>query len=206
MVGRSPPSLSVQLKGVLLGTPCSVVQAHIHYLHSDSFGNQGQPKIRDMQCTTDAYGVTATFKLNNKAMPGWEWTSVPEVAVTARAMLPSTSVISFTLGNGLSFTTFVNTVPIGPNKTGGVRERGRGSERSWPTSLHVSLHLRCMLSTLFVICVAGLVFFLCTAATGLPTNCPVLVPAVNRFALVRNLSWDKSGVFNAGAWDVWARK
>ena len=37
--------------------------------------------------------------------------------VTAQALLPSTSVISFTLGNGLSFTTFVNTVPINENRT-----------------------------------------------------------------------------------------
>lgn len=43
---------------------------------------------------------------------------VPEVHVTARAFLPSTSVISFTLGAGLSFTTFVNTVPVSANKTG----------------------------------------------------------------------------------------
>lgn len=42
---------------------------------------------------------------------------VPEVHVTAKALLPSTSVIAFTLGNGLSFTTFVNTVPINANKT-----------------------------------------------------------------------------------------
>lgn len=42
---------------------------------------------------------------------------VPIVHVTAQALLPSTSVISFTLGNGLSFTTFVNTVPVNANKT-----------------------------------------------------------------------------------------
>lgn len=42
---------------------------------------------------------------------------VPEVHVTAKALLPSTSVIAFTLGNGLSFTTFVNTVPVNANKT-----------------------------------------------------------------------------------------
>jgi hypothetical protein len=48
----------------------------------------------------------------------WKWTSVPEVAVSARALLPSTSVISFELGNGLAFTTFVNTVPVSATKTG----------------------------------------------------------------------------------------
>ncbi len=41
---------------------------------------------------------------------------VPEVKVTARAFLPSTSMVTFTLGNGLSFTTFVNTVPINASK------------------------------------------------------------------------------------------
>ncbi len=51
--------------------------------------------------------------------------------MTAKAFLPSTSMISFTLGNGLSFITFVNTVPVDGNRT------------------------------------------------------------VNRFALIRNLSWDK---------------
>ena len=66
--------------------------------------------------------------------------------VTAQALLPSTSVISFTLGNGLSFTTFVNTVPINGNRT------------------------------------------------------------VNRFALVRNLAIDKTGIFNMGAWDRFARQ
>ena len=71
---------------------------------------------------------------------------VPIVHVTAQALLPSTSVISFTLGNGLSFTTFVNTVPINGNRT------------------------------------------------------------VNRFALVRNLAIDKTGIFNMGAWDRFARQ
>ena len=123
------------------------MQAHIHYLHSDSFGNQEKPEIRNMQCTADALSVTATFELCNKpASPLWEWTKVPSVHVTATAFLPSTSSISFTLGNGLSFTTFVNTVPVSANKS------------------------------------------------------------VNRFALVRNLSWDKSGAFNARAWDSWARR
>ena len=71
---------------------------------------------------------------------------MPIVHVTAQALLPSTSVISFTLGNGLSFTTFVNTVPISGNRT------------------------------------------------------------VNRFALVRNLAIDKTGIFNMGAWDRFARQ
>ncbi|KAG7675182.1 hypothetical protein Ndes2526B_g08041 [Nannochloris sp. 'desiccata'] len=122
--------------------------AHIHYLHNDSFGNQEKPEIRNMTCTaSDALSVTATFQLCNKpASVLWEWTKVPEVSVTAKAFLPSTSMISFTLGNGLSFITFVNTVPISENKS------------------------------------------------------------VNRFALVRNLAWDRTGTFNSKVWDTWARK
>lgn len=29
-----------------------------------------------MRCATDAYGITATFALNNRAMAGWEWAKV----------------------------------------------------------------------------------------------------------------------------------
>jgi len=125
----------------------AIDMAHIHYLHSDSFGNQGKPEIRDMTATVDAFSVTASFKLHNKPVSAlWEWSKVPVVEVTAKAYLPSTSMIAFTLANGLSFTTFVNTVPIDAHKT------------------------------------------------------------INRFALVRNLAWDKTGAFNADAWDRWARK
>jgi hypothetical protein len=125
----------------------AIDMAHIHYLHGDSFGNGDKPEIRDMECTSDAYSITATFGLHNKPVsPLWEFSKVEEVKVTAKAFLPSTSVISFTLGNGLSFTTFVNTVPVSGGRT------------------------------------------------------------VNRFALVRNLAWDRSGAFNANAWDSWARK
>jgi len=92
--------------------------AHIHYVHASSFGNQKKPQIRDMECVSDSLGVTATFKLHNKpASPFWNWSKIDEVHVTAKAFLPSTSAISFTLGNGLSFTTFVNTTPISPDKS-----------------------------------------------------------------------------------------
>ena len=37
--------------------------------------------------------------------------------MNAKAMLPSTSVIGFTLNRGLSFITFVNTVPISATRT-----------------------------------------------------------------------------------------
>ena len=70
-----------------------------------------------MHVKADAYGATAQFALHNKPVNAlWAWSSVPKVDVTARAMLPSTSMISFTLAGGLSFITFVNTVPISPGR------------------------------------------------------------------------------------------
>lgn len=69
-----------------------------------------------------------------------------QVKVTAKALLPSTSVISFTLAAGLSFTTFVCTTPVAPGRS------------------------------------------------------------VNRFALVRRLASDPTGVFNASLWDPLARR
>jgi hypothetical protein len=46
----------------------------------------------------------------------WEWTAVPSVPVTAKAMLPSTSAVTIQLAHGVSMITFVNTVPISENK------------------------------------------------------------------------------------------
>jgi phenylpropionate dioxygenase-like ring-hydroxylating dioxygenase large terminal subunit len=75
--------------------------SHIHYVHSSSFGNQNKPEILDMTAEADEFGVTSKFKLYNKpSSVFWEWTKVPVVEVTATAFLPSTSVISFTLGAG----------------------------------------------------------------------------------------------------------
>lgn len=96
----------------------AIDMAHIHYLHSDSFGNEEAPTIREMKAERSPFHVSATFSLTNKPVNAlWEWSKVPEVHVTAKAFLPSTSVISFTLGNGLSFSTFVNTVPINDNRS-----------------------------------------------------------------------------------------
>lgn len=213
------------------------VQAHIHYLHGDSFGNADAPEIKDMQVVSDAYGITATFTITNKPVNAF-WSmfqvrrgvgtwrvwqhgklgskrrsagrqmaasaipmhaekpcvrssriaagslrlrvgqgclfrthlllavsctkghtetpptttthitttpQVPEVFVTARVFLPSTSVVTFTLGAGLSFTTFVNTVPLTATRS------------------------------------------------------------VNRFALIRRLASDRTGLFNARIWDGMAR-
>lgn len=51
--------------------------AHIHYLHADSFGNDAKPQIRDMTCTTNAYGVEASFALHNKPVNAmWEFAKV----------------------------------------------------------------------------------------------------------------------------------
>ena len=48
---------------------------------------------------TDDFKVSATFTLHNKPVNAlWQWSQVPQVEVTAHAMLPSTSVIKFTLG------------------------------------------------------------------------------------------------------------
>ena len=55
----------------------AIDMAHIHYLHSDSFGNQESPKIRDMTCTHNAYGVKASFGLHNKPVNKlWEFSQV----------------------------------------------------------------------------------------------------------------------------------
>ena len=44
---------------------------------------QGQPQIRGMTCSTNAYGITADFRLHNKAVKGWEFSKV-RVLVAAR--------------------------------------------------------------------------------------------------------------------------
>lgn len=57
-----------------------------------------------------AVGVLLTLTLAPTSLtPGRQ---VPEVHVTAKAFLPSTSLVTFELGAGLHFTTFVSTVPI----------------------------------------------------------------------------------------------
>ena len=63
------------------------------------------------------YSLCVEWEVCKKADNVSMWAQVPEVKVTAQALLPSTSVIGFTLGNGLSFTTFVNTVPINEHRT-----------------------------------------------------------------------------------------
>jgi hypothetical protein len=51
--------------------------AHIHYLHNDTFGNQGQPEIREMHCKTDLFGIEAQFGLHNKPVSAlWEFSKV----------------------------------------------------------------------------------------------------------------------------------
>jgi len=48
--------------------------------------------------------------------PGLDRTAVDSVPVDARAMLPSSSAISITLGAGVRMVTFVNTTPIDANR------------------------------------------------------------------------------------------
>lgn len=55
----------------------AIDMAHIHYLHNDTFGNQGQPEIRGMSCSSNAYGVEAHFRLHNKPVSAlWEFSKV----------------------------------------------------------------------------------------------------------------------------------
>lgn len=92
---------------------------HIHYLHSDSFGNAAQPRIHDMRVARpDAFHVEASFRIHNRPMNKlWEWTNTGDsVPVVAKAMLPSTSAVSIELAHGVSMITFVNTVPVSPTK------------------------------------------------------------------------------------------
>lgn len=93
--------------------------SHIHFLHADSFGNPNAPEIRDVETRATDPGVAeATFTLTNKPVnPLWAWTRTPEVRVTARAYLPSVSYIRFELGGGISFLTYVATVPIDAQRT-----------------------------------------------------------------------------------------
>ncbi|KAK3247277.1 hypothetical protein CYMTET_43220 [Cymbomonas tetramitiformis] len=96
----------------------AIDMAHIHYLHNGSFGNQGAPEISEIKAEIDAYGVTSTFSMQNKPPSVlWEFAKTPKVDVTAKALLPTTSVISFTLGAGISMITFVNTVPVSATKS-----------------------------------------------------------------------------------------
>lgn len=93
--------------------------SHIHFLHGDSFGNEDAPAIRNVQKTmVEDTVVETSFDLTNKPVNvWWNWTSVPEVHVTARAYLPSVSYIRFQLGGGMSFLTYVAAVPLSETKT-----------------------------------------------------------------------------------------
>jgi phenylpropionate dioxygenase-like ring-hydroxylating dioxygenase large terminal subunit len=119
--------------------------AHIFYLHN--FGNTEKPEIKDLNVENDSpFSVTGTFDLHNRPVNVfWALFQVPKVHVWAKAFLPCSSVVTFTLGGGLSFSTFVSTTPISKNRT------------------------------------------------------------INRFALIRKLDWDKTGLFNSSIWDGLAR-
>lgn len=93
--------------------------SHIHFLHGNSFGNEDVPEIRNVKTrAVDATVAEATFDLTNKPVDMlWNWTAVPEVHVTARAYLPSVSYIRFELGGGISFLTYVATVPVSETRT-----------------------------------------------------------------------------------------
>ena len=68
----------------------------------------------DMQSTRDAFETTCHFRIHNKPVNKfWEWTAVPSVPVTAKAMLPFTSAVTIELAHGVKMITFVNTVSAG---------------------------------------------------------------------------------------------
>jgi len=70
-----------------------------------------KPKVMEMQSTRDTFETTCTFRIHNKPVNKmWEWTAVPSVPVTAKAMLPSTSAVTIELAHGVKMITFVNTV------------------------------------------------------------------------------------------------
>eukprot|EP00775_Hariotina_reticulata_P003369 gene3369-3644_t len=95
----------------------AIDMAHIHYLHADSFGNAEKPKVMDMTSTRDTFETTCNFRIYNKPVNKmWEWTAVPSVPVTAKAMLPSTSAVTIELAHGVKMITFVNTVPINEHR------------------------------------------------------------------------------------------
>jgi phenylpropionate dioxygenase-like ring-hydroxylating dioxygenase large terminal subunit len=119
--------------------------AHIFYLHD--FGNVEKPEIKNLSVAmgNDApasTSVSATFDIHNSPVNVfWALFQVPLVHVRAKAFLPSSSVVTFTLGAGITFTTFVSTTPLSKNST------------------------------------------------------------VNRFALVRTCTSDKTGIFNHRIWN-----
>jgi hypothetical protein len=70
------------------------------------------------QVDTNAYGVSASFRIHNSVVsPVWGWTKVESVPVEAKAILPSTSSVRIQLGAGVSMITFVNTVPISATRS-----------------------------------------------------------------------------------------
>lgn len=81
-------------------------------------------------CCLPAWPLTAApLPLNVPVSSHLPPPQVPEVNVTAKAFLPSTSLVTFELANGLNFTTFVSTVPIsGEPRTAAAL---RGSAAAW---------------------------------------------------------------------------
>ena len=62
----------------------AIDMAHIHYLHSGTFGNQDRPEIRSMTCSTDDYGAYASFSLHNKPVNAlWDFSKVRAKACQA---------------------------------------------------------------------------------------------------------------------------
>ncbi|KAF5827662.1 hypothetical protein DUNSADRAFT_275 [Dunaliella salina] len=96
----------------------AIDMSHIHYVHSDSFGNQDKPEIRDMRVEQYSHHISGTFSIHNKPVnPLWNWTAVDSVPVSFAAYLPSTSAVTITLARGIQMITFVNTVPVDEHRS-----------------------------------------------------------------------------------------
>lgn len=90
------------------------------YLFYPRCGESSDPFPRFLvvsQAQRSTFGVDMSMTVHNKPVsPLWNWTRTPSVPVEARALLPSTSYNKITLGAGVQFIVFVNTVPIDENR------------------------------------------------------------------------------------------
>ena len=63
----------------------AIDMAHIHYLHSDSFGNSDKPQIKSMTTSADAYGISVDFVLHNKPVNAfWNFSKVGPLLLKLR--------------------------------------------------------------------------------------------------------------------------
>jgi hypothetical protein len=128
---------------------------------------------------------------------------VPEVNVIAKAFVPCTSLVTFELANGLSFTTFVSTAPISGACPIKAASRPVPAYGVVPSAAALCLPVPVSLCICFLPACPSLNHLQLTPALCLPR---AATKTINRFALVRKLSSDKTGIFNAPLWDGMARR